>query len=254
MKRLILIALCLACLFLGAIPSFGQSSQQCVQRWMWYGINGAPPKWATCDDLGPLAGWAMFACYDRISSCTMPGAVDEAGLGCEACKKPGGAHGGKPINFSNGNTFIVQTDVSLPGLGGGLDLTRTWNSMWPTTQLGFQVGMFGKNWTSNYEERIFLSDGLMKYGRGTGSFWTFGYSNDSQDGNSVIYKLAAPANAGHTLVSNWTNWTLTDKNGTTKVFDVNSGNLVSIADRKYDEMCRGVTSSEAGGVNAISLT
>jgi hypothetical protein len=46
---------------------------------------------------------------------------------------PSGCEGtcGLPINLRTGNTYIGQQDYSLPGLSGGLGLTRTWNSMWP---------------------------------------------------------------------------------------------------------------------------
>jgi hypothetical protein len=33
--------------------------------------------------------------------------------------------GGKPIYLANGDTWITQPDYSIPGLGGGLALTRT---------------------------------------------------------------------------------------------------------------------------------
>src|SRR4029077_15429724 len=46
---------------------------------------------------------------------------------CPTCN---GASGGPPINFLNGDTYIPQTDYTVPGLGGGISLTRTWNSLW----------------------------------------------------------------------------------------------------------------------------
>ena len=36
----------------------------------------------------------------------------------------------QPVNISNGNVWVVQRDYSLPGLGGGMDVTRTWNGVW----------------------------------------------------------------------------------------------------------------------------
>src|SRR5262245_14127929 len=42
---------------------------------------------------------------------------------CPSCSSPSAT---KPISLSTGNTFIKETDISLPGLGGGLTLTRTW--------------------------------------------------------------------------------------------------------------------------------
>src|SRR5437899_12231999 len=46
--------------------------------------------------------------------------------GCPECTNSAGA----PIALANGNTFIRQPDVRIPGLGGSLTLERTWNSTW----------------------------------------------------------------------------------------------------------------------------
>jgi Domain of unknown function (DUF6531) len=63
------------------------------------------------------------------------------------------ASGSKPINFLNGDTWIPQTDYALPGLGGGLTLTRTRNSLWSLMNPPEQSGIFGDSWRSNFEER-----------------------------------------------------------------------------------------------------
>jgi len=49
-----------------------------------------------------------------------------------------------PINFSNGNTWIEQQDYSIPGLGGGKALTRTWNSLWTLALPPEQSGISGQ--------------------------------------------------------------------------------------------------------------
>src|SRR5215813_14896740 len=61
---------------------------------------------------------------------------------------------GEPINLKTGNTYIQTTDSSLPGLGGGISVTRTWNSQWASTFPLAQAGMFGDSWRSTYEDRI----------------------------------------------------------------------------------------------------
>lgn len=133
--------------------------------------------------------------------------------------------GSSPISFADGNTWIIETDIKLPGLSSGLQLTRRWNSIWPASQMTFQVGLFGPNWRSNFEERIFLgSDNYLKYARGDGSFWSFGY-------NGGVWTVVAPANTVATLVPGATSWTLTFGNGEQRVFDGTSGNLISIIDR-----------------------
>jgi len=135
------------------------------------------------------------------------------------------AQAGQPINLANGDVFINQTDIRLPGLGGGLNLSRTWNSLWPPSQNAFQMGMFGPNWRSTYEERIFLGDdGFIKYSRSDGNFWSFGF-------HSSNWLPAAPANVSAVLTQNTTSWILTFKNGEQRLFDLTSGMLTSIIDR-----------------------
>ncbi len=98
--------------------------------------------------------------------------------------------GGQPISFADGNTWITETDLKNPGLGGGLTLERTWDSIWPSDESALQIGMFGPNGRSTYEESVFVgSDHYMKYLRGDGSFWSFGY-----DPSTGLYPLVAPAN------------------------------------------------------------
>jgi YD repeat-containing protein len=148
----------------------------------------------------------------------------------------------KPISLANGNTYITQTDVKVPGLGGGLTLERTWNSAWPSTQMASQVGVFGPNWRSTYEERIFLgSDNYVKYARSDGSFWSFVIGGSG-------YIVIAPANGAATLSRGTSYWTLTFANGEQRLFDINSGSLIQIIDRNgnatrltYDGLNRLVT-------------
>jgi YD repeat-containing protein len=160
--------------------------------------------------------------------------------------------GGKPINLATGNTYIVQADLSVPGLGGGISLTRTWNSKWPQSEAGIANGFFGTNWRSNYEERVFVENGYVIYARGDGSFWIFGYASGAN--GSYTYLPAAPANASATLTNGTNSWTLTYKNGEQRLFANASGSLTSIIDRNgnttsltYDAMNRLVTVTDAAG-------
>lgn len=166
------------------------------------------------------------SCSYNTSACAPIAAPSETRGGQGSCPFCGA---GRPINLTNGNVFIKQTDLSIPGLGGELQLVRTWNSMWPSTQSAFQTGLFGPNWRSNFEERVFLgSDHYMKYARGDGSFWSFGVGGPQ-------WSIAAPANAGATLVQGSSYWTLALKNGEQRLFDVTSGNLIAIIDRNGNE-------------------
>src|SRR5262249_53198916 len=148
------------------------------------------------------------------NACVPSRAAEET---CTTC--PDKAVVGEPINLANGNTYIIENDFALPGLGGGLSLTRTWNSRWPVPQIIFNTGLFGTNWRSNYEERIFMgSDGYTKYSRADGSYWSFGTT-----GAIGVFGVAAPAEESASLVASGPLWTLTFKDGTKKTFDYASG-------------------------------
>jgi YD repeat-containing protein len=150
--------------------------------------------------------------------------------------------------LDTGNTFITETDVSVPGLGGGLNLTRRWNSLWPTDQAAYSIGLFGPNWRSTYEERVYVgSDYYIKYSRSDGSFWSFGLG-------SAGWMPAAPANTFATLVQNGTSWVLTFQNGEKRLFSSATGLLAQIVDRNgnttqlsYDSSNRLTTVTSAAG-------
>lgn len=162
---------------------------------------------------------------------------------------------GSPISLITGNTYIDQADIRIPGLSNGLSLVRTWNSQWPSTQILAQVGLFGPNWRSTYEERVFVGgDNYVKYARSDGSFWSFGWTS------GLSYSPAAPQNVTATLVevvdSTGTpiNWTLTFQNGEQRIFNFSSGLLTAIIDRNgnatqlsYDATSRLVTVTDPGG-------
>lgn len=177
--------------------------------------------------------WTLWSCFFESPDCPPAAGPSETHAQCPNC--------GAPISLADGNTFIRQTDVTIPGLGGGLTLVRTWNSVWPTTQSTYQVGLFGPSWRSNFEERIFVgTDNYVKYARSDGSFWSFAGANP--------LSVAAPANVSATLVFGPTYWTLTFQNGEQRVFDETSGNLLEIIDRNgnttqlaYDSVDRLVT-------------
>jgi YD repeat-containing protein len=144
---------------------------------------------------------------------------------CPTCGKGGGTSG-SPINLTNGNTYIQETDLRIAGLGGGLSLVRTWNSIIPSTESAFQSGMFGLNWRSTYEERVFAGSGeaagYMVYLRADGGLWYFNSSGT----------LAAPTNQSATLTQQGTqSWTITFEDGEERVFSYTSGSLTALVDR-----------------------
>ncbi len=239
---------CLAFLFISSLTANAQSGATCYDTlgYDWYNwYPPGPPGW-TCEfeyDGGPFN--VLWLCTRQKAACPPFAAVTETAPGpCPTCN----ASAGKPISLSSGNTYITETDVRVPGLSNGLNLVRTWNSMWPLSQTAFQTGLFGLFWRSNYEERVFFgADGYYKYARGDGSFWSF-----ASNGSGL--SLAAPANVSATLTYNSSTYTITFQNGEKRVFDFTSGSLLSIVDRNgnitqlsYDGLNRLVAVADPGG-------
>ena len=203
----LLIVLCLA------HPAQAQSSS-CFGYLQFCALCGdIPVPGMQCQPEAPF----LSQCKVMLNNCAPPKAHHETR--CPYCD-----HAGSPINLTDGNTFIIQNDFTLPGLGGGLSLARTWNSTWPLTQTAFKVGLFGPNWRSTYEERVFLgSDNYMKYSRSDGSFWSFGYNF-----NTKAMQVAAPGEESVSMVSSGAIWTMTFKNGGPSIANVDEWKSASI--------------------------
>src|SRR6266853_2949 len=198
--------------------SFAQSTS-CTGLGIWYFPDAIPNGWI-CN----LPGQGPYSMM-----CVVPNGNCPPVYWCPTCGKFV-ASAGSPINLTNGNTYIQEMDLKVPGLGGGLALERTWNSIWPSIQGSFQTGMFGLNWRSTYEERIFIGSGTsvnyMVYSKSDGGLWYFGPNNGS------TWKLGSPANTTATLTQNGTiSWILTFQNGEQRIFSYSSGSLTSIIDR-----------------------
>ncbi len=154
--------------------------------------------------------------------------------------------GGSPINLSSGNTFIDQNDLSIPGLGGGLTVSRRWNSI-----SAGGVGLFGAGWRSTYEESIYVgTNGYIEYSRGNGDNWTFGFAANPVA--PTTYLPMVPASCGASLLYDGTNWTVTFANGEKRMLSGTTGNLLSISDRNgntaqlaYDAFNRLTTVTDA---------
>ena len=171
--------------------------------------------------------------------------------------------GGAPIDFASGDTYLAQVDIKVPGLGGGLTLERTWNSVWPQgngqptsglwPQWNLPMGMFGPGWTSNFEESVFVgSDGYMKESLSSGDVYSLGFSG--VENGSSQFKTAGRGSQSTVLTQAPSNWTLTLPNGDQKLFDGTTGKLLSITDRNgnvttltYDISFRLVTVTDPVG-------
>jgi|ERR1700733_460719 len=180
--------------------------------------------------------WPGDPVYPGESCTDVPFAFNqECWVGSKSCKAIcwdcllGTPNASNPINLATGDTFITQSDMTIPGLGGGLSLSRTWHSTFPFGENIPISGMFGANWRSTYEEAIFVDNqGLVKYLRGTGGIWTLGLAGLSWPAS---YVMIAPANGNLSLGYDGTYWTLTYNTGEKKIFDVPTGHLLSMSDR-----------------------
>jgi YD repeat-containing protein len=199
----------------------------CLKTQVWYFPDAIPRGWFY---YGPYPGtyaYLIAAMTDGKKqsneiSCEPPAAPKEVRSDCPWCSKP--------VSLASGNTYIQQTDIRIPGLGGGLTLARRWNSQWPSTQSAYQVGLFGPNWSSTYDQRVFVgSDNYIKWESADGSFSSFGISSDL-----TTWALAAPLNASATMTTPNTATPysqITLQNGEQRRFDSTSGMLTSIIDR-----------------------
>ncbi len=245
-KKLILMFLTIGLFYCASsVPAHGQTN--CSQLWScgWYSFNSGcvptPPVGAyNCQPNGP---WAQLCSYLTVDCAPPPPPCCKK---CNGCKNAGGA----PVSLVDGNTYIEETDVKIPGLSRGLSLTRNWNSIKPPDPTAAVVGLFGPNWRSTYEERIFVgSDNYIKYSQGDGDLWSFAYAGSA-------YAPVSPRNATATLTLDSSNnrWALTFQNGEQRIFDYTSGSLTSIVDRNgnttqitYDALNRPTTVADPGG-------
>ncbi len=176
-----------------------------------------------------------------------PPTVNPADAGSPSC--PLGCGG--PINLASGNVWVSERDYSLPGLGGGLELTRSWNSQWQDAAPPSIAGMFGNSWRSTYEEQLsFQGSNTLMYWRADGSGWTFTYNSALG-----IYGLSSPPDERAQIATDPVtgNFNLTFADGMEKVFNSN-GQLLTIVDRNgnqvsltYDGSNRLTTVTDAAG-------
>jgi YD repeat-containing protein len=207
---------------------------ECYTHFTWWTGNTFWPRNAQCTCAAEPSGYQD--CWVTNPACA-PAPTGK----CPWC-------GGAPIDFASGDTYFTQSDLKLPGLGGGLALTRTWNSnlSLPSTTA---TGMFGPGWISNFEENVFVgNDGYMKETLGSGDVYSFGFSGTDSSGNPQFIAAGRGSSQTTTLTQAPSNWTLVLQNGEQHVFDGTSGKLLSITDRNgnvtqlsYDSSFRLVT-------------
>jgi RHS repeat-associated protein len=127
--------------------------------------------------------------------------------------------GGDPVNCASGNFSETYTDVSVPGRGPNLDLTRTYNSVSSSLP-----GIFGYGWSSPYDSHLAVNnDGSVTITEQDGSQVTASANGDG------TYSLPTWANSTLAQNENGT-WTFVYRHDLTYTFSAN-GQLTLITDR-----------------------
>ena len=171
-------------------------------------VTGDDPAGWAIDNLSYTAGTALTKAPKTVGT----GASSVHSSGCTHSITPG-----DPVDCASGDFYHTFTDVSVPGRGPALDLTRTYNSLTAATE-----GIFGYGWTTSYEANLEVNeDDSITITEGDGSQVTA-----TPDGSD----FTLPSWADSTLVHN-EDGTYTFVRQQTETFTFNSsGQLTSITD------------------------
>jgi YD repeat-containing protein len=134
-------------------------------------------------------------------------------------------HVGQPVNVTNGNMYLQQTDYTLASVGQGISVTRTFNSN------SARLGLFGRGWSSEYDESIQAYDAnLARFNQADGRAIYLG----RELGSSGAFAPRERDFHG-SLVQNGSNgFTVTMTDGSVRQFNA-AGRLVSLADRRGNQ-------------------
>lgn len=165
-------------------------------------------QYPICDSLG--------ACSQGTVTFFLVGNSENDGWTCNAI--------GEPINVTNGNVFLSQTDFTLSGAGPAIDLTRTYNSNSTVTRL------FGRGWSTAYDESVSIIDNnLLRLNQPDGRAIYFGRAA----GTSGPF-LPLVGDFYGQIVQSGSGFTLTFKNGERHQFN-STGKLLSLTDRNNNQ-------------------
>lgn len=178
------------------------------------------------------------------------GRGDDSNAGPVGCN----SNVGDPVNVTNGNMYIRQTDYRLPGVGEqeGLSLTRAYNSLGREKR----TGLFGLGWSSEFDESINAYGEMalrLNLPTGRAIFFTRGSTSET-----YVPRLA-PDFRAQVSRNDDGSYTLKFKDGRVHQFDP-SGKLVSLADRNgnrvtltYNAAGKPAAAADAFG-RALTLT
>ena len=135
---------------------------------------------------------------------------------------------GYPVNVTNGNMYLQQSDFSLPGSGSAINITRTYNSMIQT------VGLFGRGWSTNYDESIWVYDNyLLRLNMPDGRAVYFARTNTSGP-----FTSETPGFYGQVIKNANNSFTVIFKDGRVHQFNA-AGRVVSLSDLNNNQTVLG---------------
>lgn len=130
---------------------------------------------------------------------------------------------GQPVNVTNGNMWLNQSDYSLGEIGPRIEIVRTYNSANQTP------GMFGHGWTSSFDMKLSsISQALIQLDMGNGRVVNFA-------NNGLSEYLAVSPNIYGKIVPSGTQYLLTLKDRISSQFS-NTGLLLWSRDRNGSQL------------------
>ena len=152
---------------------------------------------------------------------------------------------GEPVNVTNGNMWIEQTDYNLPGIGENIEISRFYNSIIPTT------GLFGTGWSTKYDESIwtYSGDQMLRLNLPDGRAVYFGRGNTTDP-----FKAALMGFYGEIVKNQNGTYTLTFKDGRIHQFS-STGKLLWQKDHNGNQTTLNYTNGNLTGItDAFSRT
>jgi RHS repeat-associated protein len=229
----------------GNVPGCSNATPEAM-NWI---VNGSGT--ATGDAVSNFGSFLLLVSYSCSTNCpTYSGPTGSEGYGPKNPSEttPRSGCGQWPVNCATGNQYEDQTDLSIPGRGIGLSLTRYYNSLAAGVS-----GPFGNGWSSSFSDHLAVNR--------TGGTATLTQAN----GSTVPFTIngsafVAPGWVHGSLVQNADGtYTYTLANQTSFHFD-SSGRLLSEAGRNgettsvaYDSKGRLSTITDPAG-RTITLT
>jgi RHS repeat-associated protein len=223
------------------------------------GFGGGATCWYTGvgeDHVARCEGGAGLSLYP-------PGVDEPVEPRCDGCgggssstgappPPPASSNVPRPVNVISGNVWFDQTDASIPGLLGGLALTRSYNSILAYRNV---AGVFGRGWTHSFEQKLlFQANDLIKLRSANGSpIWFSDFDEDS------TFNAMLPRTETSWMVKSGASYVRHFRAGGTESYDA-SGRITSATDASgnattytYDSAGRLSTVADAGG-RSISFT